>query len=73
MITKIKVKCRKTFVFNERGNTNPDAFIYVNAYELNDAYCTAISKYAADIILVDFYYRKRRPERRYNFVPAWAV
>lgn len=73
MIVKIKVKCRKTFVFNERGNKNPDGFIYVNAYELGDAYRTAKSKYGDDIILVDFYYRKKKPERRYNFVPDWAV
>lgn len=73
MFSKIKVKCRKTFVFNERGNKNPDGFIYVNAYELGDAYRTAKSKYGDDIILVDFYYRKKQPERRYNFVPDWAV
>lgn len=73
MITKIKVKCRKTFVFNERGNRNPDGFIYVNAYNLGEAYRTAKSKYGDNIILVDFYDLKKKAKRRYNFVPAWAV
>ena len=73
MFIKIKVKCRKTFVFNERGNTNPDGFIYVNAYELGDAYRIAKSKYGDNIILVDSYYLKKKPERRYNSVPDWAV
>lgn len=73
MITRIKVKCRKTFVFNERGNTNPDGFIYVNAYEFGDAYRIAKSKYGDDIILVDSYYLKKKPKRRYKSVPDWAV
>lgn len=73
MITKIKIKYKKTFVFNERGNTNPDGFIYVNTYNLSDA--SDIVKRATNksVVLVDCYPLRKKGTRHYNAVPAWAI
>lgn len=72
MITKIDVKCRNTYVFNERGNTNPDAFIYVNAYDIFEAAAIIKRLTSQRVVLVDFY-PLRKKSKRYNTVPSWAV
>lgn len=72
MFTIIGVKCRNTYVFNERGNTNPDAFIYVNAYDIFEAAATVKSCTSQRVVLVDIY-PLRKKSKRYNTVPSWAV
>lgn len=69
----VKVKVKRTFVFNEKGNTNPDGFIFVNDTDLFKAYKKAEHYASNDIMLVDCYTLSRKSQKRYNSVPAWAV
>lgn len=73
MITKIKVRSKKTFVFNERGNTNPDGFIYVNAYNLSEAKERILRATDLPVVLIDCYPLRTKNYKRYIAVPDWAV
>lgn len=72
MITKIKITYKKTYVFNERGNTNPDAFIYVNAYDIFEA-AERIKRCTNQCVVLVDSYPLRKKSKRYNTVPGWAV
>ena len=73
MITKYKIKYRKTFVFNERGNTNPDAFIFINAYNILEARDMIKRATNQSVVLVDYYPLRKKNHKRYTVVPDWAV
>lgn len=69
---KVTVKVKRTFVFNERGNQNPKAYIYVNCTDLFDAYKKA-AKYAVnEVVLVDCYPLTSKV-KLYDSVPSWAI